>query len=969
RAKIDLVRYEWHSVLRQHGGTGTLRYVSEKREILLRSDVVTLNEEPLEYTYSVPRSGEYSLRVSKDGETGYNQLTFNSYRWGTTDMTSFAVDPEARVEVVLDRETYAPGERARVLFQTPFDGRMLVTVERNSVYSYTYLDVVDNAASLEIPVTEEFLPTVYVGAVLFRNMKESDIPLMAGHGFAPLMVERPSNRLDVAIKAPRKIRPKTRQKVTVSVGEERDVCVTLAAVDEGICQVKNYETPDPYGHFYARRALEIETFDYFRDLIPEPRRSREGSSTGGGEAEMALRVNPLGVIRFKPVALWSGILRTDPSGSAEVSLDIPEFNGELRLMAIAYKGNRFGSAATPMTVSDPVVITPALPRFLSPNDSLTMAITAFNTTGKPVALWFSVETSGPVEALQKEASLRLGPNEERSVDVRLRAENGIGPATVTVKSEAFGQKLESTTELSVRPVSPYVAEVVTGFVEGGSSVKQSVPDLLLPYGREAYVSLSPYPVVNFARELKALVGYPHGCLEQTVSRAFPQIYLRDLAGVLDPSILEKGSPTYFVNEAITKLVSMQMFDGGFLYWPGGGEANNWSTVYATHFLLEAKKAGYAVSDGVIDPALRAVAGIARSKATEDSYTRREQRTLVRRIADKSCIYALYVLALSGKPERSVMNFYRTSPELLTLDTRYLLAGAYSLSGDRGTYRELIPSQFTLETTERSSGRNFDSPVRANAIVLNVLLETDLNNPEIPRYLDYLSRVYRSRGWYSTQDNAFTLLAFGKAARVASGTNLKGTLSVGGVDYTYEGGNLSLPVDLFGKQLQMEMSGEGRVYYSVVTKGIRRDGAVRIEDSNLRVRRELFDRTGRAVDPGSVRQNDLVIVRVSLTSSVNLLENVAVTDLLPAGFEIDNPRITETTEYSIVKDAARPEHLDIRDDRIIFYTSFSGRNRTQLFYYVVRAVSRGTFHYPAIVAEAMYDGRYYSGSGQALLKVR
>jgi uncharacterized protein YfaS (alpha-2-macroglobulin family) len=965
RAKIDLVRYEWHSVLRQHGGTGTLRYVSEKREILIRSDVLTLTNGPLEYTFAVTRSGEYSLRVSKEGETGYNQLTFHSYRWGTTDMTSFAVDPEARVEVVLDRETYAPGDRARVLFQTPFDGRLLVTVERNSVYSYRYLDVVDNAASLEIPVTEEFLPTVYIGAVLFRKIRESDIPLMAGHGFAPLLVERASNRLDVRIAAPGKIRPGTSQKVTVSVGNEKDVCVTLAAVDEGICQVKNYETPDPYAHFYARRALETETYDFFRDLIPEPRAK---SSTGGGAAEMALRVNPLGVMRFKPVALWSGILRTDASGDAEVALDIPQFNGELRLMAVAYKENRFGSATRPMTVSDPVVITPALPRFLSPGDSLTMAITAFNTTGDPVALTFSVETSGPVEA-DRSRSLSLGPNEERSVDLRLRARAEIGPATVVVKTKAFGETLASATELSVRPVSPYVADVVTGFIDGGRSVEHAVPDLLLPYGREAYVSLSPFPVVNFARELKALIGYPHGCLEQIVSRAFPQVYLRDLAAVLDPGILEKGSPTYFVNEAIRKLVSMQMYDGGFLYWPGGGEANNWSTVYATHFLLEAKKAGYAVPGSVLDPALRAVAGIARSKATQDSYSRTGQRTVVRRIADKSCIYALYVLALSGNPERSVMNFYRRDPGLLTLDTRYLLGGAFSLSGDRGAYRELIPSQFALETAERTSGGNFDSPIRSNAIVLNVLLETDLNNPGIPRYLDYLSRAYGSRTWYSTQDNAFTLLAFGKAARVASGANVTGTVSVGETRHTYEGGDWSLPADLFGKKVRLETSGEGRVYYSIVTKGIRRDGEVAIQDRNLKVRREFFDRTGSAADPTAVRQNDLMIVRVTLTSSVNLLDNVAVTDLLPAGLEIENPRITETTAYPFIKNAASPEHLDIRDDRIIFYTSFTGRSRQQVFYYVVRAVSRGTFHYPALVAEAMYDGRYYSASGRGLLTVR
>lgn len=207
RAKIDLIRYEWHSVLRQHEGSNTLRYVSEKREIPVKSDTVTLSQHPLDYTYTVPYSGDYIIRVSKEDDSGYNEFEFYSYGWGyTSQVTSFQINPEARVEMVFDKSVYAPGEKAKVLFQTPFSGKMLVTVERNQVYSYQYLDVVRNAASLEIPVEEGYLPNVYVSAVLFRKVKEQDIPLMAGHGFMPLMVEKKSNHFTVTIKAPEKIR-------------------------------------------------------------------------------------------------------------------------------------------------------------------------------------------------------------------------------------------------------------------------------------------------------------------------------------------------------------------------------------------------------------------------------------------------------------------------------------------------------------------------------------------------------------------------------------------------------------------------------------------------------------------------------------------------------------------------------------------------------------------------------------------
>jgi hypothetical protein len=212
----------------------------------VKSEIVTIADAPLTYSYSVPRSGEYVVKVSKADGAGFNQFFFYSYSWGTADITSFQVDPEARVDVVLDKKVYAPGEKAKVLFQAPFSGKMLVTVERNQVFSYRYLDVVNNAASMDIPVEDGYLPNVYVSAVLFRKIKDLNIPLMAGHGFAPLMVEKTSNKLELAITAPDKIRPKTKQKVTVNVGNEKKVFVTLAAVDEGICQVKNYKTPDPY---------------------------------------------------------------------------------------------------------------------------------------------------------------------------------------------------------------------------------------------------------------------------------------------------------------------------------------------------------------------------------------------------------------------------------------------------------------------------------------------------------------------------------------------------------------------------------------------------------------------------------------------------------------------------------------------------------------------------------------------------
>ena len=969
KSKVDLIRREWYTVLRMHPETKTLRYVSEQREIPVQSEEVTLKDTPTEYTFSVTRSGDYVVRVSQVGGTGYNEFSFYSYSWETADITSFEVNPEARVEMVFDKPVYAPGDKAKILFQAPFNGTMLVTVERSKMYSCRYLEVQKNSASMEIDVEEEYLPNVYITAVLFRRIKDLNIPLMVGHGFCPLMVEKKSNRLDITINAPEKIRPKTKQRITLTIPSGKNVFATLAAVDEGICQIKNYKTPDPFGYFYAKKALQTETYDFFRDLIPElTQRQRAASSPGGGEGEQtAKRVNPLGVQRFKPVALWSGILKANSSGEAEVTFDVPEFSGELRLMALAYRGVRYGFAQKAMTVSDPVVVTPALPRFLSPNDVMTMPVTAFNTTDKRVSLKFEILTEGGITATPSTATLDIDPNRERFVPITIKSNDQIGKAVVKVRTQALGEKLESVTELPIRPISPFVTESITGVAEAGKTAAHTLEDIFLPYGRKSFVTVSPFPVANFAKQLKYLVGYPHGCLEQTTSKAFPQIYLRDIAVILDPTILDKGSPTYFVNEAISKITMMQRNDGAFDYWPGGGYSDSWTTVYATHFLLEAKKAGYVVSEATLKAALTAVGVIARKNQTMDYYYYENNRTLVKRIADKGSVYALYVLAIGSQPDLSLMNFYRTARALLTTDTQYLLAGAFALSGDRKTYTELLPTRFVEEGAQRTSGGCYDSPIRSNAIILNILLETDPNNPNIPRYMDYLSREYQKDYWYSTQDDAFTLLAFGKAARMAGGANLKGAVTIAGKQFAYPGGNKRFDFDATARSISISMSGEGRAYYSIVTEGIRRDGKVRIEDKNMRVRREFFDRNGAPVGLDGVKQNSLIVVKLTVTVDADELENVAISDLLPGGFEIENPRLTETTQYSFIKGAAQPKYVDIRDDRINYYTNFDERG-SQVFFYLVRAVTRGEFHYAPVVAEAMYDPNYYSASGQGKVRV-
>jgi uncharacterized protein YfaS (alpha-2-macroglobulin family) len=276
--------------------------------------------------------------------------------------------------------------------------------------------------------------------------------------------------------------------------------------------------------------------------------------------------------------------------------------------------------------------------------------------------------------------------------------------------------------------------------------------------------------------------------------------------------------------------------------------------------------------------------------------------------------------------------------------------------------------FATEDPKRTSGGCFDSPIRSAAIMLNVLLETDPNNTNIVRYMEYISALFKKYYWYTTQEEAFALLGFGKAARRASGANVKGTVTIGNKQTAYDGGNKRINIEQFEGKVTLALQGEGRIYYSIVQEGIRKDGNVRIEDKNLRVRRQFFDRYGNAVGLDGIKQNALLVVRLTIQSDIDQLENVAISDLLPAGFEIENPRLTDNSEYSFTGNADNPVYVDIRDDRINYYTNFGYHDRDKVFYYLVRAVTRGEFNYAPIVGEAMYDGDYYSASGGGKVRI-
>ena len=993
QADIKVVRKLWETVLERQGG----RYVynSQQRDQVILSQSRAVGAET-SFSFTPIYSGEYEVRVSRPGASSYVTQRFYAYGYGDTQANSFEVNNEGEVTIEADKPKYAPGETANLLLKSPFAGRILVTVERANVLDHFYVTTDGKAAEVKIPIKAEHVPNVYVTATAVRAHTAQDrLPLTVARGFLPLTVEKADSRLPVAIAAPAASRSQTWQTVEITTAPRAQL--TLAVVDEGILQLKNYQTPDPHAHFYQKRALEVSAFDVYPFLLPE----LGTSSSGGDAADMARRTNPVPNRRVKLVANWSGVLTADGDGKVRYRVRVPQFSGALRIMAVAYKDDAFGSAEFTMKVADPVVISTALPRFMSPGDSIDVPVTLTNTTNKQLNVDTRMKISGPIEAAEPLMSdgsypvktrpvgyaVPVPANTEKRVTYHIKAGQSIGTGSITIVATAYSpssspngtsskEVFTETIEIPVRPAASLEKRTGSGVIAGGATLPLNLKTDFLPTSLSSRLVVSRSPLTEFSKDLRYLLQYPYGCLEQTVSAAFPQLYYADLAATLQQKTgaaakAQRYNPNYHVQEAIRKIESMQLYNGSLSYWPGGDYDNWWATAYAAHFLQEAQQAGFAVNKSVLDKVLKYLAFRLKKRETEpyqyfDVSNIARQRT----IASREIAYSLYVLALAGRQDPVAMNYYRANRPLLTEDSRFLLACTQRLLGNQRAFRELLPTRFGSErAAKRALDGSFYSPIRDEGLILNALVSTDPTNPQIPSLARQLSRQMKAAPWLSTQESAFALLALGKIARQNARSTATASLFIDGKPAgNFDGKDLTIR-NVANRNVSIRTAGSGSLYYFWETEGISASGQVQEEDAYLKVRRQFLTRDGVSLGTPSFRQNDLVVVRITLEAgdAAGEIKNVAITDLLPAGLEIENPRIGALRELSWATNASTPDYLDVRDDRINLFTTATSTPKN--FYYLCRAVSKGTFKLGPVNADAMYNAEYHSYNGAGVVRVK
>jgi uncharacterized protein YfaS (alpha-2-macroglobulin family) len=852
---------------------------------------------------------------------------------------------------------------AQVLVRSPFAGRLLLTIETDSIASTQVIDMPASHMLVAIHIPRECRPNAYVCATVIRAIDPNAAwGVHRAFGVAPLNVNNDDRKLTITLAAPSEVRPAQSLDVHLRAVDScgnpvANASIDVSAVDEGICQLTNFEIPDPFGFFYARRALGVSSADLYSQLMPEVAKPDKTSAVGGdGDSEDSRHRSPVSAKRVKPVALVSNIIRTDENGEAMTSFSLPQFAGQLRISAIGHARAEFGSADSHTFVRSPLLVQASWPRFIAPGDLFSVTLTAFNNSpdsgtvdlhpevlDQPALIHFA-NTIPPT-------MLRAGAQTTQVLNVT--TDRACGVAHVRLVATMNSERFEETVEIPIRPANPTITTGGFAIATPDSPAKAAIPTSFLPGTRRFEIRATPFPSLELPQGLDYLERYPYGCAEQTTSTLFPLVYLSDIGAQIAPGVFSKDRVDDKVRAGIIRLLGMQTADGGIAMWPGERSAWPWVSVYAAHFLIEAQNAGHDVPEDLRAHLMAYVRNLL-NQSTDDPDELQTQA------------YACYVLALAGKPDRAAMDRIGellNRPKANCPQARFHLAAAWVATGRRDRAANLIPNVLPPDRSGRQLAGNIGSAVRDRAIILSTLLTVDPNRPDLPALAQQLADAGKKGQWRSTQDTAFAVMALGQYLRqvkpaapydsaelVAGAARLANAGAGESIDWVAPATQPSSD----SPQLNIAGPAGAKAYLSWLATGVPTDSPP-ASDSGIKIRRQFLAESGKPVNRNTVHSGDLVQVELSVESD-SALDNVVIEDLLPAGLEIENPRLDttakDTTDGAKAPDSFQANRTDMRDDRMIIVGDLSAG--IGHYTYTCRAVTPGVFALPPVRAECMYD---------------
>lgn len=890
RAEAVLERVTWRGGYVTRGGQ--VRWRSERLLEEVARVPVELVERAGTARFDDPGEGTYRLRVLASGVEPV-AVTFS--RWGERFYGARTDDGAPRLPLSLVRGG-APGDLALIAVEAPFAGAGLLTVEGPGVLEAERVDVAAGPQTFKVRVPDVQAPNVHATLTLVRGQRGSGPAGVRLLGAVSLPIPRPERALPLRLTAPEQTLPEEPLAVTLACDEPCDV--RLHVVDEGLLRLTAHPAPDPVAEFAARRRLTTRVMDIYARLQEGARYAAEAGEPGGdsdGDPVLAARLDPTARRTLETLAWSSGVLHLN--GEREVRVPLPPFEGRVRVVAVAAGRRATGAARADVVVRGPIGLTVHVPRAVAPGDEFLVPV---EVRGEQVATEVALERLTLIE---------------RGPVLRVRAQENPGVAAVVVTArDAAGHVAVRRAAFSVRPAAPLSVRHDVHRLAAAGALDLTLPDGWLAGTRRAHLVVGGSGALELLPALERLLEYPHGCIEQTVSRAFPLLAWSDLARLAAP---DGGAPADLLPAAIDRVLSMQTEDGGLSYWPGLRATYPWGTTYGAHFLVEARASGHAVPKEALAALLDHLEEALRE--------------------DRAGAYAAYVLARAGRgvaPALEALAERAQEPE-----ERAWLAAAFVLRGEPERARRLLEREDDLDRVETEQGGTLASPLRARATLLQALVAARPEDPRVPVLAEALRQAAREAARCTTQENAAALLALARyeTLRARREGATRGRLLAGGRTLAFDADQAAVLDLLPEASPELRLTADGPVTLCVRTQGVPRAPEPAFASPGFQIERRYLG------GENGLRQGDVVTVVLSGRVPAGT-SNLLLTDLLPGGLEIEEARQTPGT--------FEPDRVEPRDDRVLFFRTapLSGAFEVR---YRARVVTAGRFALPSVSLEALY----------------
>ena len=906
-----------------------------------------------------PSWGRYLVYV-KDKDSGHATGGTIYVDWPESRGRSNKTDPSGikMLTFSLDKDSYEIGETATAIIPAAAGGRALVSIENgSSVLHREWIEVTNEGdTKYTFEITPEMAPNVYLHISLLQPHAQTinDLPIRM-YGIAPVFVTNRQTVLQPQIQMPEVLRPETDFNVTVSEKSGKPMTYTLAIVDDGLLDLTNFKTPDPWNEFYSREALGIRTWDMYDNVLGASAGAYSSLFSVGGDA--TLKPADAKANRFKPVVKFIGPFYLEKGRQQTHTLKLPMYVGSVRAMVVAGQDGAYGNAEKTAFVRTPLMLLSTLPRVLSIQEEITVPVNVFAMEKQVKNVTVSLQASGGGVQIEgsHQQSLTFNRPGDQLVFFTLKTGNKTGKATIKLTASGGGQQTKETIEIEVRNPNPIVTLRSSEWIETGQNKELSYQLGSLSANNLIKLEVSRIPSVDISRRFDFLYNYQHHCTEQLTSKALPLLFIAQFK-TIDTREAEKIKAN--VQEAIRQIYARQLPNGGFVYWPGNAVADEWISSYTGMFLTLAQEKGYAVHANVLNKWKRFQRAAAQNWRMPQEANNWQQWQ-----SELQQAFRLYTLALAGAPEYGAMNRMKEQPGL-SIQAKWRLAAAYALTGKMKPAEELVYNAETTVIPYSSMNQIYGSSDRDEAMILETLILMNRERDALQQ-AKVVSKNLSQEEWFSTQSTAFALMAMGRLAEKLSGS----------LDFTWTWNGKQQPAvksakAVFEKEIStspksgtvaVKNQGKGALSVDLITRTQLLNDTLPAISDNLRMDIRYASMDGKPMSVNDIRQGTdfTAIASISNTSGTTDYTNLALTHIIPSGWEVYNERMTvpeaepqETTDSS-GNVSGQYTYQDIRDDRVLTYFNLR-RGETKIFTIRLQATYAGNFILPAVQCEAMYD---------------